>query len=104
MLITPTGHVVGEWSADAGTRLYVLPDSTSIADGRWHYLALSINDTTKIATLYVDGTVAQTPSPYIGALDALQQSTPVYVADNGGGPGGAPGYYQDPIILDQPLQ
>jgi prepilin-type N-terminal cleavage/methylation domain-containing protein len=104
MLILPTGNVVGEWSADAGTRLYVLPDTTNIVDGKWHYLALSINDATKKATLYVDGTITQTSTPYTGALDALQQSTPVYVADNGGGPGGAPGYYQDPIMLDQPLQ
>ena len=78
LCMTPEGNFLGFLvgphggpNSAGGVYLYT---TTKINDGIWHHLALSVNDTTKIAKLYVDGQLVAT-DPYTNVLGSFVSSS-----------------------------
>ena len=57
-----SGILQGLLWLNGGSNNLVLNSNINIADGKWHYLAMSVNDMTKTAALYLDGKTVATNS------------------------------------------
>lgn len=80
--------------------------NSNVKDGNWHYIALSVNDTTKIAQLYVDGVLRVSSSYAIyGPLYTFTPSDSYYIGANGiSSLKAANGEVDNPIVVNTPIQ
>ena len=60
--IKQSGIFQGLLWLNGGSSNILLNSNINIADGKWHYLAMSVNDMTKTAALYLDGKTVATNS------------------------------------------
>ena len=95
-----SGQFYGEvWFSD-GSAIGV--GNTNINDGKWHHLALSVNDTKKTATVFIDGRNVASQSYARKTLRTYGSST-YNIGGKAGNPWKAYGTIDDAMILSGPV-
>lgn len=102
LVMTPSGVFVGTVYLTGPTGLST-DSGISINDGKWHHLALSVNDTTKKISIYIDGKLVRERS-YTDALWVSPSSTTYNVGASSNTLYAAYGIIDNPMIFGAPLR